>query len=363
MAKRILFAVHDWGLGHASRSLLLIRALVDRGDAVTVVMAEGAGMHLLRSELDETCAFIVCRDILKPMSRWPAMFYLRMSLYTPWVLAHFKREHRFTECLVQQHRFDAVVSDTRYGMWSSAVPSYCILHSLRQMIPGRPAWLERKVERRQRDLLRGFRKILVPDVEADGGLCGELGHAPAADWGEGRLVYIGPLSGIRRQDVPEDIDCFISVSGIEPQRSLLGDRVLAALPRLEGRVVVTLGKPAEAGNVREIAGATVHGYLDRATQGEMLNRARLVMTRSGYTTLMELAELGKRALFVPTPGQSEQEYLARFHRERGHVWSTTQKKLDIPDDLQRARASTGLPRVSSADTVARFLAELDQPPT
>lgn len=361
MAKRILFAVHDWGLGHASRSLLLIRALVDRGDAVTIVMAEGGGMHLLRSELGEACAFIVSRDIPKPMSRWPALFYLRMSFYTPWVLAHFKLEHRFTERLVHEHRFDAVVSDSRYGMWSRAVPSYCILHSLRQIMPGPLVWMERMVERGQRDLLRGFRKILVPDIEAGQGLSGVLGHDPETDWGEGRLVYIGPLSGIRRQDMPEDIDCFISVSGIEPHRSMLGDRVLAALPRLEGRVVVTLGNPAEAGNVREIAGATVHGYLGRDAQGEMLNRAQLVMTRSGYTTLMELAELGKRALFVPTPGQSEQEYLARFHCDRGHVWSTTQRKLDIPGDLLRARASAGLPRVSSADTASRFLAELDQP--
>ena len=90
----------------------------------------------------------------------------------------------------------------------------------------------------------------------------------------------------------------------------------------------------------------------------MLNRARVIVTRSGYTTLMELAELGKRALFVPTPGQSEQEYLARFHRKRGHVWATTQRALDIPSDVRHAQAAAGMPRISSADSVRNFLAAI-----
>ncbi len=358
MTKRVLFAVHDWGLGHATRSLLLIRALLERGDTVSIVMAPGSGLQLLESELGDACEFHPYRDIPKPFSRWPAMFYLRMSLSTPWVLAHFKLEHRLTERLVAKRGFDRVVSDSRFGMWSRAVPSYCIFHSLRQIIPGRPRWLERGVEWGQRGLLAGYAGVLIPDAEADGGLSGDLGHHPALDWGAGRLHYIGPLSGIRRTGGDEDLDVFFSVSGIEPQLSLLAERVLAALPRLHGHIAVTLGSPARAGERRQVGDATVYGYLDRRAQGEMLNRAKVTMTRSGYTTLMELAELGKRALFVPTPGQSEQEYLARLHRERGHVWSTTQRRLDIPNDLARAAEARGLPRISSADSVRRFLAVL-----
>ncbi len=361
MAAKILFAVHDWGLGHATRSLLLIRALVERGDAVTVMIAPGPGMDLLRSELRDACEFIEERDIPKPFSRHPAIFYLRMSLDMPRVFALFRHEQKLTENLVAQRGFGRIVSDSRFGVWSRAAPSFCILHSLRQLVPFRPRWLEREVERGQWRLLRGFTQILVPDAEADGGLSGELGHDPAIDWGEDRLRYIGPLSGVQRMDVPEDIDCFFSISGVEPHQSMLTECVIAALPKLDGRIVVTLGKPQQAGKVRTIDGAQVHGYLDRHAQAQMLNRARVVVTRSGYTTLMELAELGKRALFVPTPGQSEQEYLARFHRERGHVWSSTQRDLDIPRDLRRAKAASGMPRIGSAQSVRNFLAAIDRP--
>ncbi|HEX5962032.1 MAG TPA: glycosyltransferase, partial [Rhodanobacteraceae bacterium] len=347
-----------WGLGHATRSLGLIRALVERGDAVTVLMAPGAGLHLLRSELGDACEFYPFRDTPAPFSRYPAVFYLRMTAAMPWVLAGYRREHRLTEKLVAERKLDCVVSDSRLGVWSQAVPSYCIFHSLHQRVPFCSSFTERFVEWGQRDLLKGFTKVLIPDAEENGGLSGWLGHDPVFDWGEGRLVYMGPLSSVPRMDVEQDIDVFFSVSGIEPQRGLLEKLVLEALPKLTGRIVVTLGRPRDAGERREIAGVTVYGYLDRNRQAEMLNRAKLVMTRSGYTTLMELAGLGRKALFVATPGQSEQEYLARFHRERGHVWSVEQRQLDIPRDLERARAAHGIPRMDMAASTGNFLAAI-----
>ncbi|HWG66702.1 MAG TPA: glycosyltransferase [Rhodanobacteraceae bacterium] len=358
MGRRVLYGVYHWGLGHATRSLGLIQALLARGDAVTIVIAPGAGMRLLRSELGDACEFFPFADTPAPFSRYPAIFYLRMTAAMPWVLAGYKREHRLAERLVAERHFDCVVSDSRFGLWSHAVPSYCIFHSIHQRVPFFSSLTESVTEWGQRHLLRGFTRILIPDVAENGGLSGWLGHDPDYDWGAGRLVYIGPLSSVRRMDVEQDIDAFFSVSGIEPQRGLLEKLVLESLPKLSGRIVVTLGKPGNGDGAREVDGATVYDYLDREHQSEMLNRAKLVMTRSGYTTLMELAGLGRKALFVATPGQSEQEYLARFHRDKGHVWSEAQKHLDIPRDLERARAASGIPRLDTIASVGRFLAAL-----
>lgn len=358
MGRRILYGVYHWGLGHATRSLGLIRALVERGDHVIVMMAPGQGLHLLQAELGNACEYFPFRDTPAPFSRYPMVFYLRMTAAMPWVLAGYRREHRMTERLVRERKLDCVISDSRLGMWSAVVPSYCIFHSIHQRVPFFSGFTERFVERGQRDLLKGFTKILIPDIAEDGGLSGWLGHDPEFDWGEGRLVYIGPLSSVPRMDVEQDIDVFFSVSGIEPQRGLLEALVLRALPELSGRIVVTLGRPRDGGERREIAGATVYSYLDRMRQAEMLNRAKLVMTRSGYTTLMELAGLGRKALFVATPGQSEQEYLAQFHRERGHVWSVQQRRLDIPRDLERARDARGIPRLDVSASTGNFLAAI-----
>ena len=216
MARRVLFAVHDWGLGHATRSLVLIRALLERGDAVTILMAESPGLALLRTELGDACEFHEYEDLPKPFSRYPAIFYLRMSLAVPRVWLRFELEQRLTERLVRARRIDAVVSDSRLGVWSREVPSYCLFHSLRQIIPGRPAWLERAVERAQRHLLKGYRAILVPDVDGADSLAGDLAHDLELDWGPGRLVYLGPLSELGGESVREDIDYFFSISGVEP---------------------------------------------------------------------------------------------------------------------------------------------------
>jgi hypothetical protein len=231
MPRKVLFGVYHWGLGHATRSLGLIRALLEHGDEVTILMQPGGGMRLLKSELGDACEYLPFQDTPAPFSRYPVVFYVRMSASMPWILAGFRREHRFTEKLVAERHFDRVVSDSRFGVWSREVPSYCILHSIHQRVPFFSRFTEWCAERGQRDLLKGFTRILIPDVEENGGLSGWLGHDPNFDWGEGRLVYIGPLSSVPRMDVEQDIDVFFSVSGIEPQRGLLEDLVLDALPR------------------------------------------------------------------------------------------------------------------------------------
>jgi hypothetical protein len=164
-------------------------------------------------------------------------------------------------------------------------------------------------------------------------------------------------------DVAEDVDVFISVSGPEPQRTELERIVLARVQECPGgRIVVTLGKP-EVKETRQIGERiTVHGYLDRAGQEEMMNRAKLTVCRSGYTTVMELAELGKKALFIPTPGQTEQEYLAWYYSRRGWFHSASQYRLDLPRDIERARAMEGLPfRADTRANVEKLYAEVFGP--
>ncbi len=353
---KVLFAVHDWGLGHATRDLALIRGLTGAGHRVTV-LSNGRALRLLRDELGASCEFVPLRDIPKPLSRRPAWFYVKMSLAMPMVLATFARERAFTRRLQRERGFDRIVSDSRFGVCLREVPSYYVFHSLRQIIPGRPYGLEKLVECGQRRLLRRARAILVPDVEDNGGLAGDLSHHPHCDWG-GRLRYLGNLASVHRRPLAQDVDCFVSISGAEPQRTLLERIVLRDVHRLPGRVVVALGRPERAGEApRDDGRVTIHPYLDRNRQEELLNRARLVVCRSGYSTLMELAELRRPALFVPTPGQSEQEYLAEYHRSRGHVHAVEQKHLDLVADVARARGLPGLPAVPPTEvSVRRFLA-------
>jgi UDP:flavonoid glycosyltransferase YjiC (YdhE family) len=354
---RVLFAVAAWGLGHATRDLVLIRALLDAGHEVTIISAERA-LHLLRREVGDSCSFVELPDIPKPLSRRALLFYVKMSLALPLVFWTYWHEHRVVRQLCRSQRFDRVVSDTRYGVFLREIPSYYVVHSLRQIIPGRPAHLEAAVERVQKRLLSGARKLLVPDQEKDG-LAGDLCHNLACSWRE-QVEYIGILSSVKRRPVEQDIDYFITVSGAEPQRSIFEKIVLQQARDLSGRVVIALGKPDAPFTRSDDGRVVIYSYMSRQQQEEMMNRARLVISRSGYTTLMELAELGRKALFVPTVGQSEQEYLGRYHEQLGTMHAVPQHQLALKRDATRAESYRGIPLSHyTAESTRRFLAVLE----
>lgn len=350
---RVLFAVAAWGLGHATRDLVLIRALLETGHQVTIISSERA-LQLLRRELGGTCSFLDVPDIPKPLSRRAAWFYLKMSLALPAVFWTFWREHQIVRQLCRAQRFDRIVSDTRYGVFMREIPSYHVVHSLRQIVPGRPRRLEGMVERVQQRLLAGARKVLVPDQQ-ENGVAGDLCHNLSC-FGRNQFEYIGILSSVRRRKVEPDIDYFISVSGAEPQRTIFEEMVLEQACHLDGRVVIALGKPDAPSAVGGDGRIAIHTYMDRRQQEEMMNRARLMVSRSGYTTLMELAELGKRALLVPTVGQSEQEYLGAYHERLGTMHTVAQRHLVLDRDVAAAQHYSGIPLShTTEESTRRFL--------
>ena len=349
----ILFAVAAWGLGHATRDLVLIRGLLAAGHEVTILSTERA-MRLLRNELGNRCSYLDLPDIPKPLSRQALMFYVKMSLSMPLVFWTFWQEHQFVRRISRARRFDRIVSDTRYGVFLRDVPSYYIVHSLRQIVPGRPRHLERMVELAQRGLLAGARKILIPD-QRENGLAGDLCHNLTC-FDHSALEYIGILSSVKRRPVQPDIDYFVTVSGAEPQRSIFEKMVLEQAHDLKGRVVIALGKPDIPLSVSGDGRVEVHSYMGRGQQEEMMNRARLVVSRSGYTTMMELAELGKQALLVPTVGQSEQEYLGAYHEKLGTMHTVTQPHLSLARDVEVATTYTGIPLSHrTEESTRRFL--------
>ncbi len=347
---KVLFAVAAWGLGHATRDLVLIRELLAAGHEVTILSTERA-LQLLRSELGSRCSYLELPDIPKPLSRKALFFYVKMSLSMPAVFWTFYREHQFVRQVARSQRFDRIVSDTRYGVFLREIPSYHIVHSLRQIVPGRPREIEIMVELVQKRLLAGARRILIPD-QRENGLAGDLCHNLNCFDGH-NLEYIGILSSVKRRPVQPDLDYFVTVSGAEPQRSIFEKMVLQQAYDLPGRVVIALGKPDVPLSVTSDGRVDVYSYMGRGQQEEMMNRARLVVSRSGYTTMMELAELGKQALLIPTVGQSEQEYLGAYHEKLGTMHTVTQPHLSLVRDVEAASSYSGIPLSHGTEESAR----------
>jgi len=350
--RRVLFAVGSWGLGHATRSLPLIQGLVAAGCSVTVV-STGRALTLLRQELGNRCTYLDWPDVPQPLGRSATAFYLKTALALPRFFATFWDEHRRLLHLLHRERYDLIVSDNRYGIQHREIPTFHVLHGLRFIAPGRARAIELLLEYFNFRWFAPVRGFLIPDEEEDG-LSGDLSHR-LRFFPRERLHYIGILSSLRRLPVEEEIDVFISISGPEPQRTILERIVLPQAQRLPGRVVVALGRP-EISTMTRLGNVEVYTYLPRRAQEALMNRSKVVVARSGYTTIMELAALGKRALLIPTPGQTEQVYLASYHMQRGTAYAAWQHRLDLARDLPKALRTSGLhARSTTAEAVQRFL--------
>jgi UDP-N-acetylglucosamine:LPS N-acetylglucosamine transferase len=172
-----------------------------------------------------------------------------------------------------------------------------------------------------------------------------------------RIKYIGILSHATRRKTKEDIDYFITISGPEPQRTVLEKKIMPHLKSLKGKVVVTLGKPEESHHYKSDKRITICGFFDSKKQEEMMNRAKFIISRLGYTTVMELAELEKKnALFIPTPGQTEQEYLGYLYDKKGYFHHVHQHKLNLLKDIHEARNFKGYkPAWKTKDSIKKFM--------
>jgi len=349
---RILYAVGSWGLGHAARSLPVLEALHADGHEVTVI-SSGRALLMLRRELGERWEFLDWPHFPHTLGRTALGLYTRTAAALPALLRVMWWERRATQALLRRRRFDRIVSDNRYGVQHPDVPSFHVTNNVRFLAPGRLAALEWLLEAFNYAWFRGLRRVIVPDSTEDA-LAGDLAHRLRI-FRPKLLAYVGILSPARARPVPRDLDAFISISGPEPQRTLLEHLIRAQVPAVGGKIVVALGRPEAPGSER-LGTADVHGFLDRRRHEEMLNRARVIVARPGFSTLSAVAEVERQAVLIPTPGQTEQMYLASYHQGRGTVFAAAQSGLRLAEAIEAASRRPGLAaRVKTTEAVRRIV--------
>jgi hypothetical protein len=241
-------------------------------------------------------------------------------------------------------------------VYSPVVPSVFISHQLHYHLP-LMLWPVELLGIWMNGFLHSkFEKIIVPDNPPGPlSLAGKLSR-PGTDETRSRAYFAGILTSTRRREIPADLDYLVMISGPEPQRTRLEEILLPQVPDLDGNCVVLLGSPGSAGGKKILPNGTVIPFATTDEKEILMNRAKFVICRSGYTTVMELAELGKKhALFIPTPGQTEQEYLSWDYEQKNWFYSKSQYDLDLASDIPEARKYSGFPVVpATAGNVNRL---------
>ena len=197
--------------------------------------------------------------------------------------------------------------------------------------------------------------VIVPDYKEDD-LSGDLSHN-LKKIDEKKIHYVGVLSDFNKRDVKKDIDYLISITGPEPQRSIFERKILSKVDDLDGNIVITLGKSEKKGNIKN-KDIKTYSFVSKKEREDLLNRAELVISRSGYSTILDLAVIGTKALMTPTPGQIEQEYLSRYHNKKKTFYSVNQEKIDLIRDSEIAKKYSGIKRKCDVENTVENIIEI-----
>lgn len=336
--KRILVAPLDWGLGHAARCVPIITALLEHG-AVPVLGADRGPLALLRKEFPQLEQVrIPGVDVRYSAGRSQLM---SMARQFPAMVRSVQAERALFDRLRPALRLDAVISDQRFGIRSPELPSVLITH---QVFPFTP-FAQRALRKLNLRHVARFDQCWVMDEAVAPGLAGELSHGAALP---SNARYIGTVSRMSPKGaVPSKRDVVAVISGPEPQRTLLQERLIEQLRELPGDHLLVLGQPDRHRDER-IGSVHVVSHLNGQELTGAMRGAKLIVSRSGYTTLMDLAALGRSALIIPTPGQQEQEYLGELHRRTGRFLVQEQGRIDIRAALRSSATDAARPPAAGA---------------
>lgn len=343
--KRILVAALHWGLGHATRCIPIIQLLLKNNFEV-ILASDGAALLLLQKEFPELES-IQLPSYNISYSKHPKFLKWKLLLEAPKFFRTLKAEEKATAAIMESHKVDGIISDNRFGVYSDKVPSVFITHQL-QVLSGNTTWLSTKMHQM---ILKKFTECWVPDYQGSSNLSGKLGHVELP---ETPIKYIGPLSRFSKKEKEPLYDVLVLLSGPEPQRSLLEEKLLVELKNFSGKTLFVRGVLEKKQTITQKEHIRIYNFMHGQELEESINASALVLSRSGYTTIMDLAKLEKKAFFIPTPGQMEQEYLAKRLDALGIIPFCTQNAFRVTQ-LERVRDYTGFTDYKNANNLEDLL--------
>ena len=253
----------------------------------------------------------------------------------PKILTRIKSENAWLKGYLTEKKVDLVISDNRFGFYSAEVPSIYITHQL-AIRTGLGRLVDGMIRRKNYSYINRFKECWVPDTGSDG-LAGVLSHPnrlPVVP-----VKYLGTLSRFEDCDpgrLPGPAPyLMILISGPEPQRTIFERLVLDELKDYNGTAILLRGLPGSDSTIASSPKLIIHNHLPAKQLNDLLCKVKVIVSRPGYTSVMDLMKLKKKCIFIPTPGQTEQEYLAGYLYEKKFAMAYRQKNFSLKKALQR----------------------------
>ncbi len=319
---KVLIAPLNWGLGHATRCIPIINHLLEAQCNVTIATDKEA-LNLLRLEFPRL-AFVELPAYMVHYKHRSLAFNILSQF--PKFAKIFRAEKKRIDRLQEKEKFDLIISDCRYGIRSKNAKNILITHQLNLQFDNK---LVRALSNAANSFfIKKFDEVWVPDFK-DHRLSGALSKNKDLV----NVKFLGGLSRFTKQDMDLIFDVCVVLSGPEPKRTILESKLLDILSkRKDLNIAFVCGTQKEAAPPYS-PNLTMHNFLESKKLNQLLNASKLVLSRTGYTTLMDLSALSKKAILIPTPGQSEQEYLGKWHKKNDLFQILEEHEIDHLNDL------------------------------
>ena len=337
--KTILVCPLDWGLGHATRMVPVIQLLLDKG-AKVIIGADHRPLSFLMQRFPD-CEFVKLPGFTPVYPKDGSMALVMLKSF-PQMRAAAHKAHELLQKIIAEKQVDIVISDNRYELHSEKARSIFVTHQLDIATPGITAPAKPIIRGIIKQYIRKYDELWIPDFEEEPNLSGKLSHIK--NMPVSHYHFIGPLSRfslVNAEPRTEKTEILALLSGPEPQRTLLEDLLIRQIAASGKKAVILQGKPEETpepqtGNIKLLP------HLPDAKLAGLIKCAGTIISRPGYSTIMDLAVLGKKAVFIPTPGQTEQKYLAERFKNKKIFYSEPQKSFDLHRALKEQEKYKGL---------------------
>ena len=350
--KRILITTLNWGLGHATRCVPLINYLLSKNIEVFLA-SDGKSFSYLKSEFPTIPLFVLPSydvEYHKNQKTW-----LQLAKQLP----HFKKaislEQSEINKLVEQYKFDVIISDNRYGCFHHSTKNILITHQLNIQVPGVLWWTSVLVQKKLNSYINNFDECWIPDLPNEkNSLSGNLSHPAKLEIPVYYIGWLSRFSDVKSSDTIFDHDILAIISGPEPQKTILKELIIKQAINLSKKTLIISGDPDE--NISdESANVKIVSHLPSNEFAAAIRKAEVVISRPGYSTIMDLSCFGKKVIFTPTPGQTEQEYLAKRIAEPKSAYVIKQAQLSIADALHNLNKYEGVRAIDHHSDYRKYI--------
>ncbi len=329
---KLLIAPLNWGLGHTTRCIPLIRYLLQKNCQIWIAGNEEQ-LRLIKEEFP-FLNFIQLTgyQIAYPTNR--KLFAWKIFTQLPGLLKSISRENHWLANQQKKFHWDLVISDNRFGLYHTDLFTVFITHQL-AIRSDINRLTDNLLRRFNYHFIRQFRQCWIPDNEGAQSLAGALSHPALLP---ANKKFIGPLSRFSFMHSEKTCGLLVSISGPEPQRSIFEQIVLVQVRQLKEKVIIVRGKPGIDSLPFISDNVTIYNHLAGNEMQKQIAGASIVLARSGYSTVMDLVVMKKKAILVPTPGQTEQEYLGDYLSANKSFYVVNQEQLNLYNDIKSAEA-------------------------